>query len=259
MTIDFSCTIGPWAFRRLQVTTAEGTRKALRREGIDRAVVSSLPAVLYKNSHAGNEQLAEETGPRSRFFIPFAVLNPSFPGWREDLRRCAEDLGMGGLRLYPNYQRFPLRSRETKAMLRAAAELGWVVCVSVRLEDERFHHWRLKVPPTPPARIAQLALEVPEAAVVLSGGSHADLTAFFAAVGDAPNAYAEIGWVKSPLEAVKTCVQQFGAERLLMGTSFPFDVPWCGTEKITRADIPEESKRAIMGGNAARLLRIASG
>jgi len=254
VTIDFSCTIGPWAFRRLQVTTAEGTRKALRREGIERAVVSSLPAVLYKNPHAGNEQLAEELGGPSRFCVPFAVLNPSLPGWREDLRRCAQDLGMRGLRLYPNYQRYSLRSRETKALVRGAAKLGWPVCVSVRLEDERFHHWAMKVKPTPVAAIARLALDLPQATVVLSGGSYADLGAFFSAVGDAPNAYAEIGWVKSPLEAVKACVQQFGAERLLMGTSFPFDVPWCGTEKITRADIADEAKQAIMGGNAARLL-----
>jgi predicted TIM-barrel fold metal-dependent hydrolase len=254
VTIDFSCTIGPWAFRRLEVTTVEGTRKALRREGIDRAVVSSLPAVLYKNPHAGNEALAEELGDASPFLIPFAVLNPSFPGWREDLMRCVDHLGMRGLRLYPNYQRYSLRSRETKELVRAAAWLGWVTCVSVRLEDERFHHWAMKVPPTPVAQIAQLALDVPEATIVLTGGSHPDLQAFFRAVGDAPNAYAELGWVKSPLEAVKSCVDEFGAERLLMGTSFPFDVPWCGTEKVRRADLPEGAKAAIMGGNASRLL-----
>jgi len=257
MILDFSCTLGPWAFRRLPITTAEGTRKALRREGIGRAVVSSLPAVLYKNPHAGNEQLFEEIGPRPRFFIPFAVLNPSFPGWREDLRCCSEEFGMKGLRLYPNYQRFSLRNRETKALVRAAADLGWVVCVSVRLEDERFHHWRMKVKPTPVAQIARLALDLPDVTLVLSGGSQPDTQAFLRAVGDAPNAYAEIGWVKSPLEAVRTCVDEFGAERLLMGTNFPFMVPWCGTEKVTRADIPEDAKRAIMGENAARLLGLA--
>ncbi|MGQ9733332.1 MAG: amidohydrolase family protein, partial [Candidatus Zipacnadales bacterium] len=85
----------------------------------------------------------------------------------------------------------------------------------------------------------------------------AELATFFAAVGDAPNAYAELGWVKSPLEAVRTCVEQFGAERLLMGTNFPFDVPWCGTEKIARADIPESAKQAILGENAARLLGLS--
>lgn len=254
MTVDFSCTIGPWAFRRLPATTADEVCKALRREGISRAVVSSLPAVLYKNPHAGNEQLIEELSPESRFFIPFAVLNPHFPGWREDLRRCAEDLGMRGLRLYPNYQRFSLRSRETRALIRMAAELRWPICVSVRLEDERFHHWAMKVKPTSIGAIAKLVAESPEATIVLSGGSYADLQAFFRAVGDAPNAYAEIGWVKSPLEAVKTCVEEFGAERLLMGTNFPFDVPWCGTEKIRRANIPDTAKRAILGGNAAKLL-----
>jgi predicted TIM-barrel fold metal-dependent hydrolase len=254
MTIDFSCTVGPWAFRRLPVTTLEGTRKALRREGIDRAVVSSLPAVLYKDPHPGNEQLAEELGSGSGMFVPFAVLNPDWPGWREDLRRCADDLGFRGLRLYPNYQGFSLRSAETKALVRAAAALGWPVCVSVRLEDERSHHWRMKVKPTPVAAIVRLAPAVPEATLVLSGASHPEVSAFFAALGDRPNTYAELGWVKSPLEAVKACVAEFGAERLLLGTNFPFIEPFCGTEKILRADIPEAAKAAVLGGNARRVL-----
>ena len=54
MTIDFCCAIGPWAFRRLESTTAWDCRRELKREGIDRAVVSSLPAVTYKNPHEGN-------------------------------------------------------------------------------------------------------------------------------------------------------------------------------------------------------------
>ena len=253
--IDFCCAIGPWAFRRLPVTTSDGCRKALWREKIDRAVVSSLAAVLYKNPHEGNVQLIEEIGRASRTFIPFAVLNPMFPGWEEDLRRCREELGMRGLRLYPNYQGWSLRRREARALVRAAAAIGWVTVVSIRLEDERFHHWRMKVKPTPVADAARLALAVPEATVILSGGTYLEIEAFFRAVGDASNAFAEIGWVKSPLEAVKACVEQFGAERLLFGTNFPLDVPWCGTAKIRRADIPEAAKAAILGGNAARLLR----
>lgn len=258
MTIDFSCTIGPWAFRRLPVTTAEGTLKALERESIDRAVVSSLPAVLYKNPHEGNVQLIEEIEAHSRTFIPFAVLNPEFPGWEEDLRRCAEDLGMQGLRMYPNYQRYSLRKRPARDLVAAAGRMDWPVCISVRLEDERYHHWRMKVKPTPVRDIAALAMRLPSANVVLSGGSYADLKLFFQTTGDATNTFAEIGWLKSPLEAVATCVAEFGAERLLMGTNFPLMVPWCGTEKVRQADIPEAAKAAILGGNAARLLGLSS-
>ncbi len=254
MTTDFSCAIGPWAFRRLPVTTAEGTRKALKREGIDRAVVSSLPAVLYKNPHEGNVQLIEEIGERSRTFVPFAVLNSEFPGWEEDLRRCAEELGMQGLRLYPNYQRYSLRKRPARDLVAKAGQLDWPVCISVRLEDERYHHWRMKVKPTPVREIAALALRLPATTIVLSGGSYADIKLFFQEVGDRANTFAEIGWLKSPLEAVATCVQEFGAERLLMGTNFPLMVPWCGTAKVREADIPEAAKSAILGGNAAGIL-----
>jgi uncharacterized protein len=255
MVIDFCCAIGPWAFRRLPVVTAEECRRALKREGIGRAVVSSLPAVLYKNSHEGNVQLAEEIAAHGAIFAPFAVLNPMFPGWREDLRRCREELGMRGLKLHPNYQGWSLRRREARALVAQAAAWGWSVAVSVRLEDERFHHWRMKVRPTPARDVAALALAIPEATVVLSGGSYAEVQEFLRLVADAPNAYAEIGWVKSPLEAVRACVTEFGPERLLFGTNLPFMVPWCGSEKIRHAEIGEDAKQAILGGNAARILR----
>ena len=51
-------------------------------------------------------------------------------------------------------------------------------------------------------------------------------------------------------------MQQFGVERLLFGTNFPFQVPWCGTEKVRRAAIPASVRRALMGGNAQRLLAL---
>ncbi len=257
MIIDFCSAIGPWAFRRLQATTADDCKRELRREHIDMAVVSSLPAVLYKNPHQGNFALMEEIGRKSDYFIPFAVLNPMFPGWEDDLRRCAGNLEMRGLRLYPNYQGYDLASAEARQLVGMAASEGWATQVSIRLEDERFHHWGWMVPPTPVDAIAQLALDVPDARIVLSGASYGEMKAYYDAVGDAPNAFAEIGYIKSPLEAVKECVAEFGVERLLLGTNYPMMVPYVGTEKVTRADVPDDVKQAIMGGNAARILGIA--
>ena len=257
MTIDFCSAIGPWAFRRLPTITADECRRELKREGIDMAVASSLPAVIYKNPYDGNFALIEEIGRQSEFFIPFAVLNPMFPGWEEDFRRCAGNLGMKGLRLYPNYQGFDLESQASRRLVRMAADEGWVTQVSVRLEDERHHHWDWLVAATPVAPIAQLAIDMPDATVVLSGGSAADIKAFFEAVGDAPNAYAEIGYLKSPIEAVKSAVADYGVERLLLGTNAPFIVPYCATEKVTRADISDDVKQAILGGNASRILGLS--
>ncbi len=43
--------------------------------------------------------------------IPFAVINPTYAGWEDDLKTCHEGLGMRGLRLYPGWHNDRLSTR----------------------------------------------------------------------------------------------------------------------------------------------------
>jgi len=99
LLIDVNTYIGHWAFRRLRHNTAEALVRRMDEHGIDRAVVGSVHGILYKNAHAANEELAEQTRPYRDRLIPFATLNPAYAGWREDLRRCAQEGSRGVRRL----------------------------------------------------------------------------------------------------------------------------------------------------------------
>ena len=58
--------------------------------------------------------------------------------------------------------------------------------------------------------------------------------------------------------AVEYLVKEFGADRVLMGSDYPFDMgPTDPLGFVMQADLPDAERDLVIGGNAARLLRIA--
>jgi len=94
LIIDINAYIGHWPFRQLRYNTSEGLLKLMDENGIDRAMVSSINAIFYRNSHAGNKELSEWTKTHRDRFLPFATLNPRYAGWKDDLKQCHEEYGM---------------------------------------------------------------------------------------------------------------------------------------------------------------------
>src|SRR5690606_41056003 len=79
--------------------------------GIDLAVVSNLNGIFYKDTQAANEELHDAIRAEKRFadrLIPFAVINPVFAGWKDDIEKSISKFGMKGIRLYPKYHRYEL-------------------------------------------------------------------------------------------------------------------------------------------------------
>src|SRR5690606_12310967 len=88
MIIDIDAHLGHYPFAQLRFNTAEKMVRLMDRNGISKAVVSSLHAVFYRDAHRGNEDLREDIRRhRSRFF-PVATVNPKYVGWERDLEEA---------------------------------------------------------------------------------------------------------------------------------------------------------------------------
>ena len=72
--------------------------------------------------------------------VPIGSVNPAWPDWEEDLRRCHEQYRMPGVRLYPAYHGYTLDHPEFVRLLGEAAKRGMLVQIVMRMEDERVHH-----------------------------------------------------------------------------------------------------------------------
>ena len=128
MLIDTNAYLGHWPFRQLRHNTAPKLLKLMDKKGIEQAWVSSVSAVWYKNPQTANAELAREVRRHRERMMPFAVINPTYADWEQDLRTCADEHGFRGLRLYPHYHNYSLSDACCNELVAAAADKGGVPC-----------------------------------------------------------------------------------------------------------------------------------
>jgi uncharacterized protein len=254
MIIDCNAFIGNFAFRRLRHNDTAGVLGMMDQFGIDRACVASADAILYKDCHAGNEKLVEETrGHDDRFWI-YATLNPAYAGWQRDLATCV-DLGFKAVRLYPYYHGYTLDSPDAGAIIDAAAEAGLVVSVPGRVVDLRQRHWMDATENLDPRLVLEVAEAHPNATFLLTESilSWPEDSDLWKRMRDLPF-HVEMSRMTSVLQRnMQTTVKALGPERVLFGTGFPFKTPSPALLKVQVLDADDVAKSRISGQNAVEL------
>jgi len=140
MLLDINAYVGHWPFKQLQYNTCSKLLERMNNYGVDVSVISNLNGVFYKNTQSANEELFNETGSDKRFkdrFIPFAVINPIYAGWREDMEFCITKMGMKGLRLYPQYHDYEITDPSFIELVKRARDRGIPVAIDIRMVDSR--------------------------------------------------------------------------------------------------------------------------
>lgn len=144
MLIDVNAYIGHWPFRQLKHTNIASRLHQMQKQGVHISVVSNLNGVFYKNTQSANEELYEEMKSDKKYsnhFIPFAVINPVYAGWKADLKTCKEKMGMKGVRLHPLYHRYSLKDANCVELIKRVRDLNLPVALSLRLVDRRVSSW----------------------------------------------------------------------------------------------------------------------
>jgi predicted TIM-barrel fold metal-dependent hydrolase len=249
--IDVNTYVGHWAFRQLPHNTAEGLVRQMDRHGIDRAVVASVHGILYKNVHTANQELAAQVKPYRDRLIPFATLNPRYPGWEKDLQRCAEELELCGIRLYPQYHGYQLGDGVGLDLIDAVTEIGWAVQVPMRVVDRRQRHiWDLAEDIKIDAFLTAFSLRPRTRWMVLNGlgfdGRQLDAGA---------QVLFGISRMTSVLQRnIPALIETTGAGHLAFGTGMPFKVPEPALLKLDILDASREIKAQIAWQNGAQML-----
>jgi uncharacterized protein len=256
MIIDANAYLGHFAFRRLRYHTAPELLGLMDSKKIDKAVVSSASAITYRNPQAGNEDLAVEVRRHRDRLIPYAVINPFYAGWRDDLKTCRDDFGMSGIRLYPKWHNYGLADPHCLELIHAATERQLVVSIPIRVEDVRQRSWLVDVPEVPLTEIVTLVQACPTSRfVLLNGDRYVSSPLGRKGSGLPANYLIEFSRMDSLLaNEIGQIVANLGAERVVFGTGMPFHYSDPALLKLEVLEATPADKELISWRNSARWL-----
>jgi len=235
--------------RRLPCDETAKLVTKLRANGVTQAWAGSFDALLYRDIATANARLAEECRRHGGgLLVPFGSVNPKLPDWEDDLRRCAEQHRMPGIRLHPNYHGYKLEDPDFAKLLRLAAKRGLLVQMAFIMEDRRMMHPLLQVEPpslkpladvvkkTPGLRLELLNCKVPPLDLLKTGDVCVEI-AMLEGVG-----------------GVSKLLAQAPTERVLFGSYAPMFYFESASLKLKESPLNEEQLRAVRCANAQRLL-----
>ncbi|MCD6217446.1 amidohydrolase family protein [bacterium] len=261
MIIDTFTGIGTWPFRKLKYASADKFIELMEREGIDQAVVYPITSILAKDCMDGNLEVYDAYKKYQSMVVPFAVINPAFEGWEHDFETCFDKMKFKGLRLFPTYHGYGLTDKCLIALIKAAENKNIPVALAVRVEDERQHHWLMKVPPLDMGKVVDTIIKFPKVRFVISGASYSELSSVRERLAKLDNWHFDIGRMQgrhaSPgaVEVVVRAVEDFGADKMLFGSNAPFQYVKSSLLKVLNAKISERDRELILSSNAIKLFK----
>lgn len=252
MIIDSNVNLSRWPFRRLPGDDTASLVQHLRSRDVSQAWASSYDALLHEDIGSVNARLAADCRSAPEFLIPFGTVNVRLPDWREDLRRCAEELEMPGIRLFPGYQGYELRNPAIPELFGDAAGRGLLVQIVVKMEDERTQNPAAQVPPLDLRLLPDLVASADGLRLQILNYRPTGDFSEAARLARAGDVYFDTGMVESA-NGLRKLLDVVPLERVLFGSHSPFFYFESNRLKIRESNLTDEEAAAVLHGNARKL------
>ena len=180
--------------------------------------------------------------------LGYCYVNPGYQrDALEEIRRCVEDRGFIGIKLYTEYTC-------TEPVVYPIVELAIELGVPILQHALHFHYLPEDQPRTSDSgHLAELAHRYPEAMLIcahISGGGDWEWTV--KAARHAPNVLLDTSGSVTDEGTVEMAVAIAGIDRIVFGCDSSMTA---GIGKIRGANLSAKDKQKILGGNMMRLLR----
>ena len=270
MLLDINAYVGHWAFQQLRYNTCEALLGRMNKFGVDVSVISNLNGIFYKNTQSANEELYNELKSDKRFsdrFIPFAVINPIYAGWREDMDTCITKMGMKGIRLYPKYHDYEITDPSLIELVKRARDKGIPVAFKLRMFDSRCRSW-MDIPyvvgKASPKKewtlkeVVPIVREVPDAKyMILNVANNIRLS------GEDLDLFKKADLVFDTsgreINSLPDLLKTYGTDKFAFGTHFPVLDYLTGLlriEALRESEADAATKDLLRSGNAKRIMGI---
>jgi len=261
MLIDVNANIGHWPFQQTNCNTCQALLERMDEFGIEVSVVSNMNGIFYKDTQASNEELHKEIKADQRFrdrFIPFAIINPIYAGWKRDLDICISSMGIKGIRLYPKYHDYELTDPACIELVKTARDSEMVMAFTLRMADSRSRSWMDIDNEWKLAEVIPIIKEVPDAKYLIlniANGVHLneeDTMTF-------KNSDVVFDTSGRNIYNLYELINKFGKDKFAFGTHSPILDYLTGLlriESLRESEADEETKELLRSGNARRILGI---
>lgn len=243
---------------RHRLASAEDVVASMEAAGVDRTVIMGFP---WRDGGLCKEHNSYLIDAVSRFpdkLIGFACVQPLDAGDAKELDRCLS-AGLSGLgELGPDGQRFDITDR-------------WVLEASVEVlrhydrpllihSSEPLGHEYPGKGKTFPWQLLRLAQNFPDLSIVIAhwGGG----LPFYELMPEVREALRNVYYDSAASTFLydpsifSIVTNLIGPERILWGTDYPLLSQAKFLARVRSCHLPQEAEQAILGGNAARLLRL---
>ncbi len=260
--IDAHCHIYPEAIARKAAantgnfygglpSTCDGTVAALLAEGdacgIDHFVVQSV-ATKPEQVQSINEFIAREVSLHPGRLTGLGTLHPDSGDIEADVRHLME-LGLHGVKLHPDIQRFKL---DDYRCLHIYDLCEGCLPILIHTGDNRFDY-------SNPNRLLPV-LEIYQNLTVIGAhfGGYSIWEEAARQLRGIPNLYVDCSSTLFALEddAVVDLIHAYGADRVLFGTDYPMWSPSAELAHFMQLELTEEERRMILHENAERVFGI---
>jgi predicted TIM-barrel fold metal-dependent hydrolase len=242
-----------------KLASAVDVVRSMEAAGVDRTVVFGFPWRDGKLCAWHNDYIIDSVRRFPDKLIGFACVQPLDAKDAQELARCL-DAGLMGLgELGPDGQRFDIEDRR---ILQASAEVLMQYDRPLLTHaSEPMGHTYAGKGQTFPWKLIKLARNFPELKIVMAhwGGGLPFYELMPEVRDDLRNVYYD--------SAASTYLYRFdifpvvsritGADRILWGTDYPLLSQARMLERVRKCGLAKEELEAVLGGNAARLLRLA--
>lgn len=253
--IDTNVNLSRWPTRRVPDDETAHLVATLSSHGVVEAWAGSFDGLLHKDLAGVNARLAQECrAQQSRVrLVPFGSVNPAQPDWEEDLRRCAEEHRMPGIRLHPNYHGYKLDHPAFAQLLAMAAKRGLVVGLCLQMEDERMMHPVFRVAPVNPAPLAAIVEKTPGLRLLLLNSLSLLRGAALQKVIQAGDVSVDLS-TREGAGGVASLLDEVPQERVLFGSHAPCLYFESALLKLKESAVTPAQLRAVQEQNARRLV-----
>ncbi|UKS28297.1 amidohydrolase family protein [Paenibacillus sp. HWE-109] len=256
--IDTTAFLGQWPTRYQSNASAADLTVMMDHLDLAGVCVSHIASIHGHDTRSGNEALWRECEADRRLW-PFAILNPTEPGWREELA-WATSSGAYGVRLLPGFHHYDMDHPEAKALAQAVRHTGLPLQVCLRLQDERLQHPCYKVEPLSTHAIVKLAIDLEGHPLLVSGIREYEWDEIWRQLPSelqSGQILFDLWYCKSPISVIASLCQRGGAGAFVYGSCVPLHIPEATVLQLAAAEISEEERYALSRGNALRFLGLS--